>query len=197
MGTVDVLLLPTTGNIYTIAEVEAEPEQLNTNSAITTNSSFSWISVPGLFPMVSQEWSSDGGYIDGARISTMNIWRGLPRSFITSQALPWGLQDCLAAHIAPEVELSSSPGGERMEPAVLGLHLTVQPLNSNSPSWRPITEDLPDRTEYLCYVITDLRGRASPVRPRQDGSGAGIEVKSGHTLKILVALWYEFPPPLG
>ena len=35
--TVDVLLLPTTGTIYTIAEVEADPVQLNTNLGYYTN----------------------------------------------------------------------------------------------------------------------------------------------------------------
>ena len=33
----DVLLLPTTGTIYTIAEVEANPVQLNTNLGYYTN----------------------------------------------------------------------------------------------------------------------------------------------------------------
>ena len=32
-----MLLLPTTGTIYTIAEVEADPEQLNTNLGYYTN----------------------------------------------------------------------------------------------------------------------------------------------------------------
>ena len=67
--TVDVLLLPTTGTIYTIAEVEADPVKLNTNLGYYTNFvNLLDLCRLGCSQWISQEWPSDGDYIDGSLI---------------------------------------------------------------------------------------------------------------------------------
>jgi allophanate hydrolase len=178
--TVDVLLLPTTGTIYTIAEVEADPVKLNTNLGYYTN-------FVNLLDLCA--WAVPNGFLKNGLPMGITLLApafqdeyvgGLAAEFHHQSSSTMGATGCLLpSHSAPDIEPSNNQDGERMELAVLGLHLTGQPLNFQlielGARLRRTCRTAP---EYRCYVITDPKGTRKPgavfVR---DGSGAALEVE--------------------
>lgn len=199
--TVDVLLLPTTGTIYTIAEVEADPVQLNTNLGYYTN-------FVNLLDLCA--WAVPNGFFKNGLPMGITLMApafhdeylgGLAAEFHHQSSSTMGATGwTLPPNSAPDVELSSSPGGERMELAVLGLHLTGQPLNFQlTELGARLRRTCRTAPEYRCYVITDPQGARKPgavfVR---DGSGAGLEVEVWDIpLENFGRFMVRVPPPLG
>jgi len=118
------------------------------------------------------------------------------QSSSTMGATKWALPPI----VPPDVELSNSPGSERMELAVLGLHLTGQPLNFQlTELGARLRRTCRTAPEYRCYVITDPQGARKPgavfVR---DGSGAALEVEVWDIpLENFGRFMVRVPPPLG
>ena len=189
----DVLLTPTAGTIYTIAEVKADPIRTNSNLGHYTNFmnllDLSAIAVPaGRLPnglpfgitLVAPAFADEalcalGDQAQRAAGATMGA-TGLP--------LP----------VAVPIEV---PAGDRIRVAVCGAHMSGLPLNYQ------LTERgarLAFRTRtapaYRFYALTEF----SPPRPglvRDDG-GASIEVE---VWEVPAAAFGSFvdgiPPPLG
>ena len=102
--------------------------------------------------------------------------------------------------VPQDVELSNSPGGERMELAVLGLHLTGQPLNFQlTELGARLRQTCRTAPEYRCYVITDAQRVRKPGAVFvTDGGGAALEVEVWDIpLENFGRFMVRVPPPLG
>jgi allophanate hydrolase len=199
--TIDVLLLPTTGTIYTIADVEADPVQLNTNLGYYTN-------FVNLLDLCA--WAVPNGFLTNGLPMGVTLMApafqdeylgGLAAEFHHQSSSTMGATGwTLPPNIALDVESSNDQDGERMELAVLGLHLTGQPLNFQlTELGARLRRTCRTAPEYRCYVITDPQGARKPgavfVR---DGSGAALEVEVWDIpLERFGRFMMRVPPPLG
>ncbi len=123
----DVMVLPTSGTIYTIAEVLADPVRLNSNLGLTTNfvnlMDLSALAVPAGFRANGLPFGVTliaRAFEDG-KLATLGdaLHRALPNASMGATKLP--LPD--ASKVIPQ----ASHGSYRV--AVVGAHLTGQPLN--------------------------------------------------------------------
>ena len=166
---VDVLLLPTTGTTYRIAEVEADPVRLNTNLGYYTN----FVNLLNLAALAIPA---------GFRLN------GLPfeKTLMAPGGKDWGLLD-LAARL------------EETRVTVVGAHLSGQPLNRQLTErgarlvWKGKTSP-----EYRLYALANTTP-PKPGLVREPGfAGPGIEVEVWampvQNFGSFVAL---IPPPLG
>jgi allophanate hydrolase len=199
--TVDVLLLPTTGTIYTIAEVEADPVTLNTNLGYYTN-------FVNLLDLCA--WAVPNGFLKNGLPMGITLLApafqdeyvgGLAAEFHHQSSSTMGATGCiLPPQSAPDIKSSNNQDGERMELAVLGLHLTGQPLNFQlAELGARLRRTCRTAPEYRCYVITDPKGTRKPgavfVR---DGSGAALEVEVWDIpFENFGRFMARIPPPLG
>ena len=199
--TVDVLLLPTTGTIYTIAEVEADPVKLNTNLGYYTN-------FVNLLDLCA--WAVPNGFTkNGLPMGITLMAPAFQDEYLGELAAEFHHQSTstmgatgwtLPPDSTPDVELSNIQDGERMDLAVLGLHLTGQPLNFQlTELGARLRRTCRTAPEYRCYVITDPQGARKPgavfVR---DGSGAALEVEIWDIpLEHVGRFMVRVPPPLG
>ena len=102
--------------------------------------------------------------------------------------------------VPSDVEVANSQGGERMELAVLGLHLTGQPLNFQlTELGARLRRTCRTAPEYRCYVITDPQGARKPGAVFvTDGSGAALEVEVWDIpLENFGRFIVRVQPPLG
>ncbi|MFN0101986.1 MAG: allophanate hydrolase [Bryobacteraceae bacterium] len=166
---VDLLLLPTTGTIYKISEVEAEPIQLNTNLGYYTN----FVNL-----------------LDLAAISIPAGFRpnGLPFgvSLIAPAGSDWPLLD-LAARL------------EEVRVTVVGAHLTGQPLNKQlTERGARLLKTCRTAPEYRLYALANTTP-PKPGLVRDPGfAGTGIEVEVwGIPTRNLGGFVALIPPPLG
>ncbi|MGJ5814414.1 allophanate hydrolase [Paludibaculum fermentans] len=169
---IDFLLLPTTGTIYKVEEVEADPIRLNTNLGFYTN------------------------FVNLLDLSALAI----PAGF-RPNGTPFGVT--LIAPAMADLALARVAARllppQRVNVAVVGAHLTGQPLNGQLTS-RDATLVKTCRTspDYRFYALAN----STPAKPglvREDGfAGPGIEVEVWSVpvseFGCFVAL---IPPPLG
>ena len=199
--TVDVLLLPTTGTIYTIAEVEAEPVQLNTNLGYYTN-------FVNLLDLCA--WAIPNGFLTNGLPMGITLMApafhdeylgGLAAEFHHQSSSTMGATGSnLPPNNASDVEVSNKQDGDRMELAVLGLHLTGQPLNFQLIELGArLRRTCRTASEYRCYVITDPQGVRKPGAVLvRDGSGAALEVEVWDiALEQFGRFMVRVPSPLG
>jgi allophanate hydrolase len=165
----DVLLLPTTGWIYTIAEVDANPIERNTNLGYYTN------------------------FVNLLNLAALAI----PAGF-RADGLPFGVT--LIGQAGSDYRLLEL--AERLdflEIAVVGAHLTGQPLNRQlTERGATLVRTTATTREYRLYA---LAGTAPP-KPglvRETGfDGPGIEVEVWAMPAARFASFVaEIPPPLG
>jgi allophanate hydrolase len=187
---IDLLLLPTTGTIYRIAEIEADPLVLNERLGRYTNFT---------------------NLLDLAAIAIPNGFRpdGMPAGVML---LAPAFHDPLIAAVAAafHAEAGLKPGaGETGAPpftapagfpylpvAVVGAHLSGQPLNGElvalGARLRRTTRTAP---EYRLYALPDGR---RPGLVRMPGDGAAIEVEVWDMPSaVLGAFLADIAPPLG
>lgn len=170
--TIDFLLLPTTGTIYKVAEVEAEPLRLNTNLGFYTNFvnllDLSALAIPAGF---RPNGTPFGITLVGPALADLSLTR-------------------VAARLLPE---------KRVHVAVVGAHLTGQPLNSQLTSrGGTLVKTCHTSPDYRFYALAN----STPAKPgliREEGfAGPGIEVEIWslpvNEFGSFVAL---IPPPLG
>jgi allophanate hydrolase len=157
---VDVLLLPTTGTIYTHEQIAADPVKLNTNLGYYTN----FVNLMDLAAVAAPAGFRSNGLPFGVSF--------IGRAF-TDEAL-LALANRYFGETTPL--LNKAPGC--VELAVVGAHLTGQPLN------RQLTErgarlqrTLRTATDYRLFALSGC----SPAKPGlvRDGTfiGPGIEVE--------------------
>lgn len=192
----DVMLLPTTGTIYRIDEVLADPVRLNSNLGAYTNfvnlMDLSALAVPAGFRANGLPFGVTliGRAFDDGRLAVLGdrLHRALPEARIGGTAVPLDH----APALVPQ------PAADRVKVAVVGAHLAGQPLHSQ----------LVERQARLVattrtapgYSFYALAGTV-PAKPGliYDGTGAGgIEVEvyemDHAAFGSFVAL---IPPPLG
>jgi allophanate hydrolase len=191
----DVLLLPTTGTTYTIGEVLGDPARLNSNLGIYTNfvnlMDLAGTAVPGGFRPNGLPFGLTllGRAFEDEKIARLADWlhRELANPTVGGTGLPLSESAPIAAAKPAKVEV-----------AVVGAHLSGQPLN-----WQ-----LTERNARLVrtartapgYSLYALAGTV-PAKPGliRDGVGAGlIELEIWEmdfaAFGSFVAL---IPPPLG
>jgi allophanate hydrolase len=177
----DVMAIPTTGTIYTIAEVEAEPIALNTNLGFYTNFvnllDLSAISVPSGF--------QSNGLPTGLTLIAP-AWHDaflcrLGAAFQAHLDSKLGATGGSLSKIPAPAPISSQPAAsleQRIKIAIVGAHLTGQPLNHQ------LTDE---QGTFVCacrtspiYKLYALPGGTIP-KPglvRQvDGGGYAIELE--------------------
>lgn len=166
---IDVLLLPTAGWIYTIAEVEADPIELNTKLGYYTN------------------------FVNLMDLAALAIPAGR-----RADGLPFGV-----TLIAPPGSdyrlLNLAERLEYIELAVVGAHLTGQPLNHQlTERGATLLRTTKTAADYRLYALAG----AIPPKPglvRDPGfSGPGIEVEVwAMPARQLAGFVAMIPPPLG
>lgn len=192
----DVMLLPTTGTIYRIDEVLADPVRLNSNLGTYTNfvnlMDLSALAVPAGFRANGLPFGVTliGRAFEDGRLATLGdrLHRALPDLCVGGTAV----------HLGQTPSLRPQPAPGRVAVAVVGAHLAGQPLH----------HQLVERKARLVatartaagYSFYALAGTA-PAKPGLvfDGVGAGnIEVEvyemDHAAFGSFVAL---IPPPLG
>jgi len=196
-GQLDLLLLPTTGTTYTIAEVEADPVRLNSNLGFYTNFvnllDLSAVAVPAGFRPSGLPFGVSliaPALTDGALLSVGDrLHRLLGRrlgavgtALSETEAIPW----------------SVTPPGCTLV-TVVGAHLAGQPLNRQLTS-RGARLVAQTKTSGV-YRLYALEGTVPP-KPgliREPGfSGPGIEVEVwAMPTQHFGSFVAEIPPPLG
>ncbi|MBX9684963.1 MAG: allophanate hydrolase [Hyphomicrobium sp.] len=173
---IDVMLVPTTGTTYRIADVLADPVQLNSNLGATTN----FVNLMDLSALAVPAGSRGNGLPFGVTLIGRAFDDGLLAAF--GDALHRTIADaCLGA--TPEL-LSDTPTIERHEAAshrvpiaVVGAHLTGQPLHRQLQERQArFVRSARTAAGYSFYALADTK----PPKPGLvfDGVGAGgIEVE--------------------
>ncbi|HAX43097.1 MAG TPA: allophanate hydrolase [Bryobacteraceae bacterium] len=172
----DVLLLPTTGTIYSRADVEADPIGSNTNLGYYTNFvnllDLCAVAVPAGFRQNGLPFGVTmlaPAFHDAALLRLASV-------FHHSQRLPVGATNLNITEL-PEAGASSLSTG-CVELAVVGAHLQGQPLNhqltARGASLRSVSKTAP---EYRLFALAGTVP-AKPGLVREPGfAGPGIEVE--------------------
>ena len=191
----DVLLLPTTGTTYRIGEVLADPAQLNSNLGYYTNfvnlMDLAGTAVPGGFRPNGLPCGVTllGRAFDDVRIARLadRLHREIANPTVGGTGLP-----------LPDSAPLAEPKPAKVEVAVVGAHLSGQPLN-----WQLTDRGArlvrTARTE-LGYSLFALAGTV-PAKPGliRDGVGTGlIELEIWEMdFAAFGSFVAEIPPPLG
>jgi allophanate hydrolase len=200
---VDVLLLPTTGTIYTIEEVNADPVRLNTNLGFYTNFvnllDLAALAVPaGFRPADARKPGLSFGvtlmapaFSDDALLS---LGDQLHRAIATSASV-----GATATPIAETAPITVRMPSGCVDVAVVGAHLTGQPLNSQLiERGARLIKTTETSGHYRLYALAGTK----PLKPGMicepafKGPGIEVEVWSMPVNRFgdFVAL---IPPPLG
>jgi allophanate hydrolase len=193
----DILLLPTTGTTYTISDVQADPIRLNSNLGYYTNFvnllNLAAIAVPAGFRSNGLPFGvtfigtagTDLALIELAKRYESRSGRMLGRS-----SLPLELSDA-------EEGLISPPGCTLV--AVVGAHLTGQPLNHQLTSRRArLVISTRSAPGYKLFALPNTQPpKPGLVRaPGFEGPGIELEIWSIPTTEF-GSFVTEIPPPLG
>lgn len=191
---IDLLLLPTTGTIYRIAEIEADPLGLNERLGRYTNFTnlldLAAIAVPNGF----QPNGLPAGVTLLAPAFHDPLIAAVAAAFQAQAGLPLGATD---AQLPPPSGPPSAPARFPYLPlAVVGAHLSGQPLNGElvtlGARLRRTARTAPD---YRLYALPDGK---RPGLVRRPGEGEAIEVEiwdvPSARLGVLLA---GIAPPLG
>jgi allophanate hydrolase len=194
-GRMDVLLLPTAGTIYTIAQVEADPVRLNSNLGRYTNFAnlldLCALAVPNAFRV--------DGLPTGVTLMAPAGQDGrlvvLGAAFHRDTALPLGATGRPLPTNAPA---PAPRAADAVRLAVVGAHLSGQPLNWQL-TGRAATLVRTCRTaaEYKLYALPGT----TPPKPglvRASAGGAALEVEVWEmTTAAFGSFVAAIPPPLG
>ena len=192
---IDALLMPTAGAIYSIAEVEADPVQLNTNLGYYTN----FVNLLDLSGIAVPSAITEEGLPFGVTLiapAFRDRWLGGVGGVLHRAAgLPLGA----TGHRAPAASPAPNghDAGEGMLIAVNGAHMRDLPLNHQLTDLGA-TFVREDRTAdvYRLYALSGL----SPLRPglvRADGGASvSLEIWSLPT-EAVGRFLAQIPPPLG
>ncbi len=195
LADIDLLVVPSTPSIYTIAEVEADPVRLNSRLGTYTNfanlADLSALAVPAGF--------RDDGLPAGITLIAPawhdRLLAAFGREWAAELALPLGAtgQPAPTAEAAP-----GAPAEGTLRLAVVGAHLRGMPLNHQLTSRRAaFVEATRTAAEYRLFA---LAGTVPPkpglVHVARDG--AAIEVELWDVpLAGFASFVGEIPPPLG
>jgi allophanate hydrolase len=171
---VDVMVTPTAGTIYRIAEVEADPVRLNSHLGFYTNFlnllDLAAVAVPAGF---RRDGMPFGITLVGMARSDHSLL-ALASRFHAAQAAPLGARLPLRSTAAADVPFPSS---DRIAVAVCGAHLSGLPLNGQLTDRGAVLEAKTHTA--ACYRLYALPG-GPPLRPgmiKVAEGGAAIEVE--------------------
>ncbi len=194
---VDLLVMPTAGTIYTIAEVEADPVQLNTNLGFYTNFvnlfDLAAVAVPSGFYAKGLPW---GITLIGPAFSDFDLL-DLAGKFHNAAGTPLAIGGVTAPSAAappPTAEAQS----ERFAIAVCGAHLEGEPLNHQLTSRAGVllrrTRTAPlYRMFHLAGFGIDVPGL---LRSEDDGAAIEVEVWEMDSSEV-GGFVKQIAPPLG
>jgi allophanate hydrolase len=194
---IDFLLLPTTPTIYTIEEVKAAPVELNTNLGYYTNFvnllDLSAVAIPAGFKanglpfgvsLIGKAFSDDG---------LLSIADQLHRKLAVTLG---GSERLLSS--TPPIE-NSAPPGSCVLMAVVGAHLTGQPLNWQLTTRKArLVRTVRTHPDYRLYVLPN----STPAKPglvySPGVTGPGIELEVWAMPEDTVGSFLNgIPAPLG
>ncbi len=194
---IDLLLLPTVPRAYTIAEVQAAPIELNTNLGYYTN----FVNLLDLAAVAVPAGSKGNGLPFGVSLITPAF---TDASLLqVADRLHRRLTSTIAASDrklseTPALQIPALPPGT-MPIAVVGAHLSGQPLNSQLIERRgKLISATRTRPEYRLYVLPN----SSPAKPGLlhepgfDGPGIELEVWA-LPIETVGSFLAMIPPPLA
>lgn len=200
---IDAMLLPTAGAMYTVAEVEADPVQLNSNLGYYTNFvnllDLAAIAVPAGFAANGRPFGVTlvGPAFSDARLDDIGgiLHRNADVTMgATGIALP-------AADVSDDGTADITIAEDSVLIAVNGAHMRGLPLNSQLTELGG-TFIREDRTapSYRLYSLENF----SPIRPGMvrcadpaDGASIALEVWALPSAAAIGGLLVQVPPPLG
>lgn len=193
----DLLALPTTGTLYTVAEVEAEPVQLNRNLGLYTN----FVNLLDLCALAVPNGFHSNGLPIGITLMAP-AWREsllcqLGAAFQARLNLPLGATRQPLPPSAPCQPPLASPE-PRIRVAVVGAHLTGQPLNYQLiEEAATLVRACRTQAIYKMYALPGSLAKPGLIR-QADGGGSALEVE---VWELPAAGFGRFvaliPPPLG
>jgi len=195
----DVLFLPTTGTIYTHAQLAAEPVQLNTNLGRYTN----FVNLLDLCGIAVPAGFRANGLPFGVTLLAPAFFDeavcGLGGRLHAALGGKLGGTDVFMSSIAPVRPPATSPAPDSILLAVVGAHLTGQPLNHQLTSRGGVLERTTHTISgYRLYAL----GNTVPPKPglvrAPDFVGPGIEVEVWRLAACAFGRFTaEVPAPLG
>jgi allophanate hydrolase len=177
----DVMLLPTTGTIYTKAAVDAEPVTLNTNLGYYTN----FVNLMDLAAVAVPAGSRPNGLPFGVSL----IGRACADEALLS----------LAHRFLGETETRAANASGSVEVAVVGAHLTGQPLNWQLTSrGARLVKTCRTAPGYRLFALPDTTPPKPGLLGDAGAGGNGIEIE---VWSVPEARFGSFvaavPPPLA
>jgi allophanate hydrolase len=202
----DILLLPTTGTIYTHAQIAADPVALNSNLGYYTN----FVNLLDLTALAVPADTRSDGNANGSNASANGNGNGSGDGSATSN-LPFGVTyiapagrdyalvafaESLTA-TAPPANKSTTTAAAAITLAVVGAHLRGQPLNTQLTDRAAVhLETTRTAANYRLFKLAD--GKKPGLLRTPETAAAGIEVElwalTPEAFGSFVAL---VPPPLG
>jgi allophanate hydrolase len=178
--TADMLYVPTTGTIYSVAEVEADPIRLNANLGFYTNFvnflDLSAIAVPsGMRPAGGPKAGTPIGATFIAPAFRDGMLAALGAEFHARTALPLGATGAAL----PRRPAAPAARTEIIDVAVVGAHLSGQPLNPQLTSLGAVLRRRARTTPaYRLYALPGTPARPGLVRVAEGGASIECEVWS-------------------
>jgi len=172
---VDVLALPTAPTVYTVAQVLADPIQLNSRLGTYTN----FVNLLDLCGLALPAALHDGGTPFGITLLAPGGQDGLlatiGRRFHADTALPLGALGCPQPALAP---LAEAPVNGAVALAVVGAHLSGMPLNHELRSLQAqFVETIPTAPDYRLYALAGTNPPKPGLLRVAPDRGAAIEVE--------------------
>jgi allophanate hydrolase len=182
---VDALALPTAPTIYTVAQVLADPIQLNSRLGTYTNF-VNLLDLCGLaVPAALHEGRTPFGITLLAPGGHDGLVAAIGRRFHADTALPLGALGRPQPALAP---LAEAPGNGVVALAVVGAHLSGMPLNHELRSHQAqFVETIPTAPDYRLYALAGT----SPPKPGL------LRVAPDHGSAIEVEVWAMPAEPFG
>jgi allophanate hydrolase len=194
----DILVVPTSPTTYTVAEVEADPIRLNANLGYYTNFvnflDLCAIAVPSGFRPAG---SAKAGTPLGATLVAPPFGEGLLAALGAEFHARAGVTMGATGIALPARAPSSAPLPTAIELAVVGAHLSGQPLNHQLTTiGATLAREARTAKTYRLYALPGEPARPGLVRVTNDGAAIACEVWSVPADKLgrFVA---GIPAPLG
>ncbi len=200
--TADILYVPTTGTIYTVAEVEADPIRLNANLGVYTNFvnffDLSAIAVPsGFRPAGGPKAGTPVGATFIAPAFREGMLTALGADFHARTGLTLGATGAPLPNRTARPAMRPAANTDAIDVAVVGAHLSGQPLNGQLTGLGAV---LCGRTRtapaYRFYALPGTPARPGLVRVADGGAAIECEVWSVPAAEF-GAFVAGIPAPLG
>ncbi|BAC88902.1 allophanate hydrolase [Gloeobacter violaceus] len=191
----DVLALPTTGTIYTVAEVERDPIALNANLGLYTN----FVNLLDLCALAVPSGPGKAGLPTGITF-VAPAWQETLLCRLGGVFHPWpGATLGATGHPVPVPEPMADPADRGIQLAVVGAHLSGQPLNHQlTDLGGALVRACRTAAHYRLFALVGEKVPKPGLVRTDDGNGAAIELEvwklSAEGFGRFVA---NIPPPLG